>query len=382
MRAIITGLALLYAMVLAAIPARTQFANFQAPAMIMQPQGRLTLTSGVPVLRANVTAASTLYYDCLNGGNAVPYFNGSSDQIDLIASCEVSDAMVSAASAGQVVYQQIYDVWWVHGGANRICLAMSASTGGGGGWASDTGGGLNTRGTGYSQIDTTTRPYITNKNSITNCFNGATQYGPVSANQGTYLGTVYASGNTFSSGVPVTSNGVLAMNFTPAAAAGGGGPILGVFNAYNRQPFEAQSIDSTSSWTYGTATWRRTNGTGTNSGLNNTVSYVDGLGSSFVWARNQELVNAASCSGANGIAIGVALNWAGGGAAPGGAQGLTYQTSDVSNSATVTFLPSFGFNIVSALETSYATGTACSLYGSGFGGNIGNTQSLMVRVTM
>jgi hypothetical protein len=33
-------------------------------------------------------------------------------------------------------------------------------------------------------FDTTTRPYITNKNAITNCFNGATNYGTVAANQG------------------------------------------------------------------------------------------------------------------------------------------------------------------------------------------------------
>ena len=124
-------------------------------------------------------------------GNQVPYYNGTVDQIDIF-SCEVTDAMVSAASAGQVVSGQVYDVWWVHGGANRICLAMSASTGGGGGWASDTGGSNTARGTGYSQLDRATRPYVTNKNSITNCFNAATNYGPVNANQGAYLGTVYA----------------------------------------------------------------------------------------------------------------------------------------------------------------------------------------------
>jgi len=46
--------------------------------------------------------------------------------------------MVSAASAGQVVSGQVYDVWWVKTGASRICLAMSAAVGGDGGWASDT----------------------------------------------------------------------------------------------------------------------------------------------------------------------------------------------------------------------------------------------------
>ena len=94
---------------------------------------------------------------------------------------------------------------------------MRSATGGGG-WASDTSGTNTTRGLGYMQLDRVTRPYITNKNSISNCFNAANNYGPVSANQATYLGTVYAS-----------VNGEISFNF-PAIGAPPTAGLFGVFN--------------------------------------------------------------------------------------------------------------------------------------------------------
>jgi hypothetical protein len=211
---------------------------------LSEPQGRITLTANTPVMTATASAQTTLRYDCYIGGQ-VPYYDGTQDNIDTIASCEVTDAMVSAASAGQVVSSQVYDVWWVHGGANRICIAMSSSSGGGGGWASDTGSPSNTaRGTGYSQLDRTTRPYTTNKNAITNCFNGATNYGSVSANQATYLGTVYAS-----------ANGQISWTYG-ALASGGTAGLFGVWNMYNRVVVESMTADSTSAWNYATTTIR------------------------------------------------------------------------------------------------------------------------------
>jgi len=212
-----------------------------ASATLSAPQGRLTLQTNTPVMSTTQSAKTSLLYDCYIG-NQVPYYTGSADAIDTIASCEVSDAMVSAASAGQVVSGQVYDVWWVHGGANRICIAMSVATGGGGGWASDTGGSATARGTGYSQLDRSTRGYTTNKNSIANCFNAATNYGPVSVNQGTYLGTVYAS-----------ANGQISWN-VGGAASGGTAGLLGVWNMYNRVLTGAKVTDNGVAYTYTSAT--------------------------------------------------------------------------------------------------------------------------------
>ncbi len=214
--------------------------------LLTMPQGRLTLQSGTPVMSTSQSNKSQVFYDC-SGGNQVPYYTGSADAVDTIAACEVSMTMVSAASAGQVVSGQVYDIWWVHGGANRICIAMSASTGGGGGWASD-GGTATSRGTGYSQLDFLTRPYPTNKNSITNCFNGATNYGPVSANQGTYLGTMYA-----------TANGQTSFQFGSSNSGGAQAGIFALWNMYNRQEVKSTLTDSTTSWTYTPLTWRSAN---------------------------------------------------------------------------------------------------------------------------
>jgi hypothetical protein len=215
-----------------------------AVTLLTEPQGRLTLQANVPVMSSTQANIGTLRYDCYNGAN-VPYYTGSLDAMDTIASCEVSDAMVSAASAGQVVAGQVYDVWWVHSGANRICLAMSASSGGGGGWASDTGGSITARGTGYSQLDRVTRPYITNKNALTNCFNGATNYGSVSANQATYLGTIFA-----------TANGQSSFIFG-GSASGGTAALFGVWNNYNRVSVTTNVTDSGTSYTYTSGTVRQ-----------------------------------------------------------------------------------------------------------------------------
>lgn len=225
---------------------------------ITEAQGRLTLQTNTPVMTTSQSAKTTLLYDCFIGAN-VPYYNGSSDLIDTITACEVSDAMVSAASAGQVVNNNVYDVWWVHGGANRICLAMSTAVGGGGGWSADTAGSNTARGTGYSQLDLVTRPYPTNKNSISNCFNAATNYGPVSVNQGTYLGTVYAS-----------ANGQISWTLG-ASGAGGTAGLLGVWNNYNRVNVGTRVQDSSASYTYTSATIRQARAS-----AGNQVSYVAG----------------------------------------------------------------------------------------------------------
>lgn len=233
---------------------------------VTHPQGRITLVANQPVMNTvtcpttSCSNLSTVRYDCYNG-KYVPYFDGSADQLDAIGSCEVSLTMVSAASAGQTVNNNLYDVWWVHGGANRICLAMSSAVGGGGGWSSDAGGGSNTaRGTGYTQIDLVTRGYSTNKNSITNCFNGATNYGPVSANQGTYLGTI-----------ATVANGQTSF-YLGGSASGGSAPLLYVWNAHNRLNVVGTTIDNGASYTYTSGSFRMARASSGNS-----INFISGL---------------------------------------------------------------------------------------------------------
>lgn len=258
-----------------------------AVTLLTEPQGRLTLQANTPVMTTTQAAQTTVRYDCYIG-NQVPYYTGSADAVDTVASCEVTDAMVSAASAGQVVNANVYDVWWVHGGANRICIAMSVSTGGGGGWSADTAGSNTARGTGYSQLDFTTRPYITNKNSIANCFNGATNYGPVSANQGTYLGTIFS-----------TANGQTAFQFGSANTSGQNA-VLGVFNAYNKGSISTAVNDTTASWSYTILAFRQANASASNQ-----IQLVDGLGTIFV---NAEYGTNSSVGTGGGVATGVGLD--------------------------------------------------------------------------
>lgn len=320
---------------------------------VPHPMGRLTLQSATPVMIVNQTGKGTIYYDCYLGGNLVPYFDGTNDQVDTISGCEVSTVMVSAASAGQVVSGQLYDIWWVHSGANRICLAMSASSGGGGGWASDTGGSNTARGTGFSQLDYTTRPYITNKNAITNCFNAATNYGSISANRATHLGTAYA-----------TANGQTGMAFTSAGTSGGTNPILGLFNAYNKVLINGVNQDAGGTYTYASATWRQCRGSASNQ-----ISFVDGLQQSNIFVSWAMTVAPNSTGNPD---VGLAIDWV-----SGGANGW-YPTSTGGNqtpmSGSGTYAPQIGFHYIACVENQ-ANGASG---GMGYGGGMIQTISIFM----
>lgn len=248
---------------------------------LVAPQGRLTLVTGTPVMTSDQTAKSTVYYDCYVGNN-VPYYTGSADALDTVSSCEVSLTMQTSGT-GVTNSGGVFDVWWVHGGANRVCVATNGS---GGGWASDTGGSNTARGTGYSQVHNT-RGYWTNVNSITHCYNGTTDYGSVSADQATYVGTLYT-----------TAAGQTGMAFQPAAATGGSNSFLALWNAYNRVPVSSLSRDSTANWTYGTGTWRSQNASNSNR-----VSWIDGLGLSGIQTTSQVMCVGAQTSGHAGVDI-------------------------------------------------------------------------------
>ena len=130
--------------------------------------------------------------------------------------------MTAGAGVSQILAANVFDVWAVAvTGVLHICVATN---GAGGGWASDTAGSNTARGTGYSQLDTTTRPYITNKNALTNCYEGTTNRSAVAtANKATYLGTFYSVNNGQTS-----SNSVWRQSHTAQPG------LFGLWNAYNR----------------------------------------------------------------------------------------------------------------------------------------------------
>jgi len=255
------------------------------------PQGRLTLQSNTPVMTTSQTAKTTIFYDCYRG-SAVGYFDGTFDRVETIASCEVSTVLQSA-STGVINNGDVFDVWWVHSGANRICVATN---GAGGGWASDTAGSTTARGTGYSALDRTTRGYLTNKNALTHCYNGATDYGSVPANQATYLGTFFS-----------TAAGQTGVQFG-SATAGGGAALIYLWNNYNRVKLTTIVVDSTANWTIASDTViRALNPGATGSGLNNRVSWVSGLAEDGIDAALQVVVQPGASQFASSI-LGIQLD--------------------------------------------------------------------------
>src|SRR5215831_4352906 len=182
------------------------------------PQGRLTLVSHTPVMVTNQTAKSTLFYDCYRGGS-VPVFNGTQDVVLAIPSCEISTALQSSGT-GVVNNAGVFDVWAVAvAGVLHLCVATDGS---GGGWATDTGGSNTGRGSGYSAIDNATRPYLTNANALTHCYEGATDRGTVAVNRATYLGSFW----TTAAGQTAYTMGASGSPPTPACFC--------IWNAYSR----------------------------------------------------------------------------------------------------------------------------------------------------
>jgi hypothetical protein len=227
-----------------------------ASAQTITPQGRLTLTSGKPVMTADVTAATTIYYACMYG-NVVPVGAGGPTNLT-IGSCQISMGLAAANHLSG----SVYDIFGVsNAGTLVICTGPA--------WTSATARGT---GAGTTELTQTNAGLWTNANSMTNCYGGAagvTDYGTVNANAGTYLGSFYA-----------TANGQTAMQFAPAAAAGGTNNFLALYNAYNRVPMRSMSQDSTASWTLTVASgW-----TTAKASTANRITWLDGLQQSQVSA--------------------------------------------------------------------------------------------------
>lgn len=221
---------------------------------IQTPCGRLTLTTLTPVLAADVTAATEVFYTPYNC-NMVPIYNGTTWKPTPFA--EISQTLADATkspSAGAV--SQNYDMFvWNDAGTMRVSRGPTWATGGGSATARGTGAG--------STELAMTNGVLMNAFSITN--------GPA-ANRGVYIGTI----STSASG----ANGQLNMMFTPAAAAGGTANRLDVWNTYNRVAVSSMVRDSVDTYNYTTATVRAVNNS-----TSNRVTLVAGLPSDSVDAE-------------------------------------------------------------------------------------------------
>lgn len=173
------------------------FGNLQ---MLIQPQGRITLSSGTPVMTATVAAAGTVYYTPYQGCT-VPIFDGTNWGHFTFA--EISQLTTDATkSPASVTTNKNYDIFvWNDSGTIRATRGPA--------WSTDTSRGT---GAGTTQLQMI-NGIQTNAVAITN--------GP-GANRGTYVGTI-------------RSNGTSTIDFTyGSAGAGGGQAKLGVWNMFNR----------------------------------------------------------------------------------------------------------------------------------------------------
>jgi hypothetical protein len=216
------------------------FASIGGPTV--EPGGRLTLTSGVPVLTSDVTAATTVYYTPYKHNMiAVPDGTRWVRKFFTELSQALSDATKSPSAAA---VSSNYDMFvWDDAGTLRLSRGPA--------WSSLTARGT---GAGTTELDTLHGVEI-NKVAITN--------GPA-AGRGVYVGTISTSATG--------ANGQLNMMFAPAAALGGSNNRLDVWNAFNRVQMTSAVRDSTDTWNYASATLRAKN----NSNLNR-LTFVRGL---------------------------------------------------------------------------------------------------------
>lgn len=208
---------------------------------VVPPQGRLTLTSNTPVMTADATAQSTIYY-APYVGTLLPVGNV------MYRVGQLSYALNTTAH----VAGMLYDIGaFNNSGAITLCTAPA--------WGSSTVRAA------PIQRDATNGIW-TNPASLTCNLSGGSTTVTVASGQWTYLGTFYA-----------TANGQTGMAFLPTPMAGGTNNCLCLSNAYNRVNLLSAERDSTSTWGYVANAWRLMNNNAANR-----ISWVDGLGQSTV----------------------------------------------------------------------------------------------------
>jgi hypothetical protein len=280
---------------------------------VINPQGRVTLTSGVPVLSSTVSGASAVYYTPYVG-NLIPIYDGVAWAATGFS--EMSQATTDATkSPAAVAPSSNYDLFvWNDGGTMR-CTRGPA-------WSSGTSRGT---GAGTTELERVSGVLV-NKVAITN--------GPA-AQRGTYVGTI-------------RSNASSTIDFIfGAAAANGTGGVHHVWNMYNRVTVISTVQDTTNSWTLAASSIRAAN-----NATSMSVNFVTGQSEDY-YSASYGCLCQAGAGGACGVGVGVNSTSAFSGEF-GYHNSSTFQTM-LRGVAAGVFL---GANYFQALETSQSAGTA------------------------
>lgn len=233
----------------------------------LTPGGRLTLTTAVPYLSASVTAATTVYYTPAVH-NIVPIYDGTSMIPTVFA--EVSQALSdSTKSPAGATTSSNYDMFvWSDSGTVRCTRGPV--------WSSATA-----RGTGAGTTELTiVQGVLVNANAITN--------GPA-AQRGTYVGTIRTNGST-----------QIDMILGGSGASGGESCNIGLCNYYNSVPITCNNLDSATSWTGASGTYRAKN----NNAANGIAIIVPAAEWEIAAVNNAVLEN----NGANTMRIAIGLD--------------------------------------------------------------------------
>lgn len=215
-----------------------------------------------------MTGATTIYYQSFGGGQNVPVWLGTSFGAESIGS---GLSLALDSNSGHTGYQasgNIYDIF----------AAMNGSTlviGTGPAWSSTTARGT---GAGTTQLAQESGIWV-NANAITLRYgNSSGNTLSVPADEATYLGSMYA-----------TANGQTSLNLGCYLEPGGANNVAGLYNAYHQMRTPFCEGDSTSSWSYTTATWRAADNS-----TSNRITFLDGLGAAPIGGSYSALVEADS----------------------------------------------------------------------------------------
>jgi hypothetical protein len=187
-------------------------------ATVTAPQGRLTLTTGMPVMTASVSGATTIYYSAYVG-NLVPIYDGSNFTMTALPSSEISTTTTDTTKNPAAIGASKVNDWfvWNDGGTVRLCHGPD--------WTNDSTRSAGTALVKVNGIDL-------NNASITN--------GPA-AQRGTWVGTTRSgSGSTL-------------FHIFPTSDIGGN---FGVWNTYNRVEVGGTCQNTTVSWAIASTTVR------------------------------------------------------------------------------------------------------------------------------
>jgi hypothetical protein len=295
------------------------------------PQGRLTPTSGDPVISSSVSATTSIYYTPYVG-NLIPIYNGAS-----MVPTEFSELTLTLTASHASA--AIYDVF-VFSNAGVMTVVTGPA------WGTATAGS-GARGSGASTTQLARVKGIwTNAVSMT-ARNGNTTY-TVGANLGTYVGSIFINDGA----AQVTCH-----------TAYGQSRKWGVWNAYNRVPIVMRMGDSTASWSYNSATIRQSQGAAAN-----TMGVFCGLAEEHIDLSYMQLISSATNNTTSGVKVGIGVNSTTAFAGLDGNQSLANAVASNITMQTVlraehVLLPGLGINNINSLESSVNGTTNNTYYG-------------------